>query len=225
MANPNDGYFANITENLDSNEIYSVSSFRGLDKMFPATGNDRRGWVPKNLWINKEGIYSISSRNLMSDVLELIEKYTKQELSSLVITDATANVGGSVITFALHCKMINAVEIDKKTAEILTHNVACYNLQKFVNIKQTDYLQIMNDLQQDVVFIDPPWGGPDYKNATKLHLTLSGKDLQEIIQMYKIAPKLIIIKVPVNFDFEGFAIDHWKMSIHPTNKAKLIALT
>ena len=46
-----------------------------------------------------------------------------------------------------------------------------------------DYLGKLASLQQDVVFIDAPWGGTDYKRAERMRLFLGDVSLGEIVQV------------------------------------------
>lgn len=53
----------------------------------------------------------------------------------------------------------------------------------------------------DVLWIDPPWGGPDYKKYKELDLFLDGKNIGEFINGWfenKIA-KVIFVKAPANY--------------------------
>ena len=57
-----------------------------------------------------------------------------------------------------------------------------------------------------VLFLDPPWGGPDYKKYNNLTLYLGKYKLEEIVQKWinmvkkKDKLKLILCKVPNNID-------------------------
>ena len=75
----------------------------------------------------------------------------------------------------------------------------------------------------NVVFIDPPWGGVEYKNADLLQLKLGNMSLEELIldilhkyssSLVNCEPKFIeynnynnkfiILKLPKNYDIENF---------------------
>jgi len=45
-----------------------------------------------------------------------------------------------------------------------------------------DYLYWLPKIKQDVVFMDPPWGGVDYQQHTKLDLTLGKTPLPELLR-------------------------------------------
>ena len=60
---------------------------------------------------------------------------------------------------------------------------------------------------QDVIFIDPPWGGPEYKTLTRVKLYLSGLPLHAVCQKIYQCTHYIVLKVPVNFDEEVFLLE------------------
>jgi hypothetical protein len=53
----------------------------------------------------------------------------------------------------------------------------------------------------DLVYFDPPWGGPEYYRAAALHLELSGRPLGEVVgaALARNAP-LVVVKAPFNAD-------------------------
>lgn len=124
------------------------------------------------------------------------------DLSKWTITDATSNVGGNTISFFMKgFGRVNAVEIDKLTCDILKNNLTVYGYSTN-NVYCTDYLDIYLKLTQDVVFIDPPWGGPDYKKAKVLDLFLGKTNLIDICYdlMDKSKTKMIVMKLPINYN-------------------------
>lgn len=127
-----------------------------------------------------------------------------REKSSLTITDATACIGGNVISFCDYFAIVNAVECDLVRCEMLQHNLGVLEKGNAICI-HASYLMVMQDLQQDVVFIDPPWGGPEYKDLAKVDLFLDGIPLYDICRMLHGRADIVVLKVPTNFDAEKFA--------------------
>jgi hypothetical protein len=122
----------------------------------------------------------------------------------LVVTDGTACVGGNVLSFCDFFTHVNAIENDTTRVEMLRHNVQV--LQK-TNARciHANYLDVMLELQQDVVFLDPPWGGPEYKDLAKVDLFLGGLPLHEICTRLQASAKCVVLKVPSNFDGDKFS--------------------
>jgi hypothetical protein len=58
--------------------------------------------------------------------------------------------------------------------------------------------------QTDILYIDAPWGGPDYKTKKKLDLYL-GKERMDLflklVLQQKWAPKYVFLKLPRNYNF------------------------
>ena len=111
----------------------------------------------------------------------------------------------------------NSVEIMKIHCDMLDNNIKQYKLSKTVKIYCNDYLNIMMDLKQDVIFFDPPWGGKNYKSIKYLNLYLDNVDIVDITNKLKDNSKLIILRVPKNFNFNRFNLkSHFsKIDVHP----------
>ena len=68
------------------------------------------------------------------------------------------------------------------------------------------YLNVYKNLKQDVIYLDPPWGGLDYKNSEKLAFKLGDMKLEDLcddIMKNKLC-KLLILKLPYNYDLDTF---------------------
>jgi 16S rRNA G966 N2-methylase RsmD len=151
------------------------------------------------LQITQEGLYSITHPKYS----ELITKYIKESLcdkhnlKDLVITDATSNVGGNVLNFSKYFKNVNAIELDKLTCDVLRNNVDVFNRTN-VNIYCGDSINILKNLNQDIIFFDPPWGGKKYMKEKNIILKLSNINISKIINSYINKVLLIVMKVPIN---------------------------
>ena len=81
----------------------------------------------------------------------------------------------------------------------------------------------------DILFIDPPWGGPDYKNIEKLDLFLydiknEKINIKTIINSYIDKFKYIILKCPINFHLNksDYLYKHIHSYVTNDNKLQLI---
>jgi 16S rRNA G966 N2-methylase RsmD len=202
------------TENVNVYKKINLDKFDD-DKIINLDGVDEdiktiRDWFPdfiedKNkLQITKESIFSLSRKDAAEKTTQDIKHvFGDEDISNLTITDATANVGGNTLNFAKNFKNVNAVEINPVNHEALDNNVKVSGF-KNVNVINDDYVKVMNDIKQDVIFFDPPWGGPGYWKEKAITLELSGKPLYDVINDIKEKPKLIIIKAPKNFAIMEF---------------------
>ena len=58
-----------------------------------------------------------------------------------------------------------AIDIDPAKIECAKHNAEVYKVADRIEFIIGDFLQLAPSLKADVVFLSPPWGGPDYINA------------------------------------------------------------
>jgi hypothetical protein len=122
----------------------------------------------------------------------------------LIITDATACVGGNVLSFCDYFHFVYAIENDATRVTMLENNVRVLGKTN-VACRCASYLEVMYEYEQDVIFFDPPWGGPEYKDQDKVDLYLDEQPLYEICEQLHGCAKVIVLKVPTNFDDEKFA--------------------
>ena len=118
----------------------------------------------KNININKilftkESLFSSSKASGSKRLIEIIKKFYKT--NNIKITDGTANIGTDTINLYTVYNNINAVEISSINFKALKNNIDVFNIN--VNIYNNDITEIINNLEQDIIYIDAPWGGPNYK--------------------------------------------------------------
>ena len=153
------------------------------------------------LIVTKEGKYSITKKN---DGIQLLN-FMKSILITLddkIITDLTGNIGGDTILFGLNFKKVFSIEINEENFKALQNNVQIYNLNN-VELFFGDSTKIFNWFT-DVLYIDAPWGGPDYKKFYDLDLFLGEIRLDiflEDIKKKDNRPKYVFLKVPKNYRF------------------------
>jgi 16S rRNA G966 N2-methylase RsmD len=124
----------------------------------------------------------------------------------MTITDGCAGVGGvsmSLIVSNMFKKVIS-VEMDQGRAKLLTTNIHAIKRpdnSTEIEIQQNNYLDAMPTLEQDVVFFDPPFGGPGYKYYKNAVLFLGGKHMADIANelLTKSKTKYVLIRTPENF--------------------------
>ncbi|XP_030374509.1 uncharacterized protein LOC115624063 [Scaptodrosophila lebanonensis] len=95
---------------------------------------------------------------------EKIAKQTARRLSCDIILDAFCGCGGNAIQFANTCEQVIAIDIDEKKLAMAKHNAAIYGVAHKIQFVHADFLKfaLSTRLRPDVVFLSPPWGGPDY---------------------------------------------------------------
>lgn len=159
------------------------------------------------LKISEVGKYSTSQVYGAKQLVYYINRYCKifeiDKCGDLTITDGTGNNGSDTIYLGLHFKHVNSIEKDPKEFAVLTNNVQTYKL-KNVDIYNGSSLSIIPTLKQDVVYIDAPWGGVNYKQNKQVRLYMDDQEISYIYKNNKQHAKLFIFKVPRNYDFNNF---------------------
>jgi len=152
-----------------------------------------------------DGISYMSSRmdaELITGIIIQACRSKNINFHNIKITDATAGLGGNTISFARLFKHVNAIEQDIVPYTILKKNLREYPYENITLIND-DYLYVCHKLQQNVIFIDPPWGGKNYIKFTHLKLKLSGIPLEKLCQIL-LEHHIVVLKLPINYDFDDF---------------------
>lgn len=164
------------------------------------------------LRITDEGTYSVTRPPEARQVLDFMRKLIGTDLGSLTILDGTANVGGETIHYALSgFKHVHAIELNAENHEVLRHNLQVYGLldgrsRATVTVHHGDTTKIAAEIPADVLVLDPPWGGPDYKRAPEgsLDLWMGSERVDAFVGRLAAAGHVrwIFLKVPFNFAFK-----------------------
>lgn len=167
-----------------------------MEELFPL----KEGVDYSRLKITPEGNFSITKRKDAERIVGIIKQISTDSES---ITDVTACCGGDTINFGLHFKNVFSIEKNKENFEALKNNIEVYDL-KNVQIYNEDSLAFY-DWYSNILYIDPPWGGPEYKQKKNIDLYLSNKRLdvwlEEILLRNK-RPDNIFLKLPSNYNFD-----------------------
>ncbi|XP_038157554.1 trimethylguanosine synthase isoform X2 [Cyprinodon tularosa] len=116
----------------------------------------------EGIWLDREGWFSVTPEKIAEHIaIRLEQSFPDAQL----VIDAFCGVGGNAIQFALTGKRVLAVDIDADRLDMARHNAAVYDVAERIDFLQGDFLELAPTLRGDVVFLSPPWGGPDYLNA------------------------------------------------------------
>lgn len=168
-----------------------------MDEVFPL----RQDVDYQKLKLTTEGEYSVTRRRDSDRIINIMETVLGNT-STKTITDATGCVGGDTIQFGLNFKTVDTIEININNFEALKNNISVYKLNN-INLHLGDATKLYN-WKTDVLYIDPPWGGPNYREVKELDLLISGTRLDvwlEEILLRKNRPSYIFLKLPTNFNF------------------------
>lgn len=176
----------------------------------------------KHILMDDVSKYSITLPDKADIISEIIKKnyqliFSDDNLDELTITDAMACVGGNTLSFSKYFKNVNANEINTTRFQYLVHNMKQYEKTNIL-FYNDNYLNLISKLDQNIIFIDPPWGGPIYKSQYKMDIMIQ-KDSQEEVRLDDIietiftnsTTKMIIYKLPINHNMENFKKYKYKM--------------
>lgn len=172
------------------------------------------------LLFTDESIYS-SSKKEGSQLLKNII-YENLQDENIIITDGTANIGTDSIYLSNYFKKINSIEISNINHKALTNNINVFNRDN-INPILGDVITEINNLDQDVIYIDAPWGGRNYKKNENMKLYLGDMEILDFYKNFKNKAKIFVFKIPYNYNFEYLKnnIDS-KMTIYPFKKENKI---
>lgn len=179
------------------------------------------------LQVTEEGAYSITRRRDADQIIHII-KNTVPEYETKSITDATGCIGGDTLNFATVFEKVHSIELNISNFEALKNNVGVYG---FTNI--TLYHGDCTELYKwasDVLYIDPPWGGPNYRTIQNLNLYLGNirlDDWLEDILSGPYRPSHIFLKVPLNYNTKPlqFLTNIKSISMHRIRTYMLVHIT
>ncbi|NWR14178.1 TGS1 synthase, partial [Emberiza fucata] len=111
--------------------------------------------------LDREGWFSVTPEK----IAEHIAVRVSESFNCDIIVDAFCGVGGNAIQFALTSKKVIAIDIDPEKLRLARHNAAVYGVAEHIDFLCGDFMALAAGLRADVVFLSPPWGGPDYATA------------------------------------------------------------
>jgi len=152
--------------------------------------------------MTNESLYSITGVRGSNFIADLIAKYYGSY--NLVITDGTANIGSDAVTFGLKFNKTNAIELNEVNYKALVNNIKLSSLEHKITTYHGSSVKILPTLKQDVIYLDPPWGGKSYKKHHHLRLYLDSIELVDIFKKFRYNAKMFVFKVPLNYDLNNF---------------------
>ncbi|KAM3605361.1 uncharacterized protein V6R79_024457 [Siganus canaliculatus] len=112
--------------------------------------------------LDREGWFSVTPERIAEHIaIKVQQSFPDSEL----VIDAFCGVGGNAIQFAVTGKRVLAIDIDPVRLDLARHNAAVYGVADRIDFVQGNFLHLAPRLRADVVFLAPPWGGPDYLTA------------------------------------------------------------
>ncbi|NXS06741.1 TGS1 synthase, partial [Neodrepanis coruscans] len=154
--------------------------------------------------LDREGWFSVTPEK----IAEHIAVRVSQSFNCDIIVDAFCGVGGNAIQFALTSKRVIAIDIDPEKLSLARNNAEVYGVADQIEFVCGDFMVLAADLRADVVFLSPPWGGPDYATAEIFNIQTmicpDGYPFQ-VTQLSKKITNNIVYFLPRNADIDQVA--------------------
>ena len=182
------------------------------------------------LKITDKGLYSISkyddARWITDIIIKLIEFLENKSSKNLTVVDATAGIGGNTVDFAKLFKKVIAIEINDVHYEVLKNNLKALSL-KNVEVINENFLFVLDKIKDssDIFFLDPPWGGKNYKNFKFFNLKIGKIYIYSIINiLYSKKYKYVILKAPFNLNISPLisSVKYHNLNIYKNNKQTML---
>ncbi|XP_025202227.1 trimethylguanosine synthase-like [Melanaphis sacchari] len=110
----------------------------------------------RGIHLDTESFYSVCP--------EVLSRHIAKRCKNKIVLDPFCGAGGNIIQLAMTCKkdLVIAVDIDPIKIELARHNAEVYGVADKIEFIVGDLFEIYPTLKADVVFMSPPWGGPEY---------------------------------------------------------------
>jgi 16S rRNA G966 N2-methylase RsmD len=194
-----------------------------IKKLFPNINEN----LYCKIMIDTVGIYSITKpyeADKISKIIKSIYQKYINNTKTITITDATAGVGGNTLSFCKFFDKVNSIEINPHRHIILLNNLKLYENKNY-NSYNMNYLNMYKTITQDIIFIDPPWGGKNYKYKKNININLSNNSINDLILLLKDSCKLIVFKLPLNCNLDDIPPEITKYHIYINKMLILIIAT
>lgn len=181
----------------------------------------------KQFKLDDVSLYSITPQYYAEKITRIISQNLKDDLKKYVISDFCSCIGGNSFNFIKYFKHVNCVELNKIRFKYLKHNMniyRTYNNYDNYSLYNMDVFNVVNHIKQDIIFIDPPWNGKDYKNKQKMDLYLNNKDSVSFCNYFLKYTKCLVLKIPNNFDIKNFDRIKYNFKIFDLKIFKLIII-
>ncbi|CAH0398618.1 unnamed protein product [Chilo suppressalis] len=210
------GSFSSAPENSDEHKGIQVESKRRRrqkrhsratidDSEIPAelreTPKMLKYWKKRHSLFHRfdEGI-KLDLESWFSVTPESVAWHIANKFAFDIVIDAFCGAGGNTIQFARTCKKVIAIDIDPVKVEMARHNATVYGVADRIEFRVGDFFTMAPQLEADMVFLSPPWGGPNYSENYEydLETMLEPKPASELMDVARNITTNIALYLPRN---------------------------
>lgn len=181
------------------------------------------GNLTKVQHVHKEK-YSYTHKREAEYLSLFIKNIIDNDIENTLIVDGTTSLGGNLISFIHHFKFIIGIEVNSIRFNKLLFTLNKNFFLKF-SLKEKYFKNISNNIilindsfnnyidfickfkkNNKIIYLDPPWGGKNYKDYNNIVLGLAGVPLHLLVEKIKDKDKniIIILKLPLNYYLDSF---------------------
>jgi 16S rRNA G966 N2-methylase RsmD len=177
---------------------------RSRDELFRGIPSNLRNQIQ----LDSVATFSVTESEMADQMTKTILKHYSssslmhKEMNELKILDGMACVGGNTISFAKFFPSVLSNEFNESRYNMLVNNVKNVMNQQNVQFFNGSILDLAFQESYDILFLDPEWGGPDYKFKRNIKLTISDMPLEEFcLNVFEKCTnvEMIALKLPVNY--------------------------
>ncbi len=150
----------------------------------------------EGIQIDEVGLYSATPEEI---ALEQAKK-----MNCKTVVDGFSGAGGNAIAFARICDKVFTIEKNAGRLEMARHNARLYGVEDKIIFILGDFFIEAPKIKANGVFIDPEWGGPEYKEAESFKLSDFRPDGNDIMELAAANFPKVAFKVPYIFDLSEF---------------------
>lgn len=158
------------------------------------------------------GKYSITKPQHTIWIQKQLTQYFQKKNNDtrlLSIIDCNAGLGGDSIQFSKYFKGVLSIEKDEIHHFLLQNNCEVAEA-KNIEFRHDNFLNVIKNLQiscrYDLLFLDPPWGGPNYKHHEKITISIEDnetkKNIEDVLNDLYAYYKYVILKSPLNIHIQ-----------------------
>ncbi len=167
----------------------------------PFGNESQKYWDNRYNYFSKfdEGI-QIDAQGLVSVTPEKIALKQASRIKVESIVDGLGGVGGNLIAFAKTFNKVYFIENDPVRFNMAKNNAKIYGVEDKITFICGNFFEEIKKIKSDTVFLDPSWGGANYRNLEKFKLNDFNPNCDEILNLLNNKFKTIVLKIPLNFD-------------------------
>lgn len=173
----------------------------GCHEFLPCMHKRDLGRLPE---FDKVSRYSATRCHAAHLIVRVIKAYAGSKVGTML--DAFGGSGSDAAAFLMSgvARRIDVTEIDAGRADAIEARLSAY--AEDAGLPRSSFRVLNRGFEglarssYDVVFMDPPWGGPEYRTMAAVTITVARKPLGHWVRSASASASLVVVKIPRNYD-------------------------